>query len=157
MWETVCRMGLEGVMLKRPDAPYVAGRSDAWLKLKCHEQQDFAIVGFTTRGRTKDQVGSLFLGYYQGGRYHYAGTVGTGWSLLLARQLYALLASLETGTPVVNPALIHRGTRSRSRDGDERWVQPKLIVEVAFAGWTQRGVIRLASFRRVSAKSRAKP
>ena len=44
-----CEMGLEGVMLKRRDAPYASRRTDTWLKLKCQLRQEFVVIGFTDR------------------------------------------------------------------------------------------------------------
>ena len=34
MFEHVCRMGLEGIVSKRTDAPYRSGPSKVWLKAK---------------------------------------------------------------------------------------------------------------------------
>ena len=34
MFKHACRMGLEGVVSKRRDRPYVAGRSTMWLKIQ---------------------------------------------------------------------------------------------------------------------------
>lgn len=34
MFKHVCRMGLEGIVRKRRDKPYVAGGSKHWLKIK---------------------------------------------------------------------------------------------------------------------------
>ena len=34
MFKHVCRMGLEGIVSKRRDKPYVAGRSKHWIKVK---------------------------------------------------------------------------------------------------------------------------
>jgi len=42
-----CRMGLEGVMSKRADAPYVQGRSKTWLKIKRAYIGEFIVVGYT--------------------------------------------------------------------------------------------------------------
>ena len=47
--EAACRMGLEGVIVKRADAPYTSGRTETWLKLKCTHRQEFVVVGFTDR------------------------------------------------------------------------------------------------------------
>ena len=41
------RAGLEGLIAKRADAPYAAGRTRAWLKIKCRQRQEFVIVGYT--------------------------------------------------------------------------------------------------------------
>lgn len=77
--EAACQMGMEGVMVKRADAPYVAGRTERWLKLKCQNRQEFVVVGYTDRSNAPGEVGSLLLGYHDAGQLHFAGSVGTGW------------------------------------------------------------------------------
>src|SRR5205814_6283698 len=74
--------GLEGVMAKRLDSIYEPGkRSRAWLKVKHHRRQEFVIGGWTTgEGRRAGSIGALLLGYYDDGRFTYAGHVGTGFT-----------------------------------------------------------------------------
>ena len=62
MLEAARSMQLEGIIIKRPDAPYVSQRSETWLKLKCALRQEFVICGFTDRNGARGEVGSLFLG-----------------------------------------------------------------------------------------------
>ncbi len=62
MLEAARQMRLEGIIVKRPDAPYVSQRSDTWLKLKCALRQEFVVCGFTDRNGARGEVGSLFLG-----------------------------------------------------------------------------------------------
>jgi len=78
--EAACQMGLEGIILKRADAPYVSTRSDTWLKLKCQQRQEFIVIGFTDRSGAASEVGGLLLGYYEDGRLRYGGSVETGWN-----------------------------------------------------------------------------
>src|SRR5439155_6814762 len=90
--------GWEGVLLKRVDAPYAAGRrTPDWRKVKLEREQEFGIGGFTapTKGAARDHLGALLVGYYDAhGRLHYAGKVGTGYTAsmlaLLARKLAPL-------------------------------------------------------------------
>ena len=70
MLEAARRMQLEGIIVKRPDAPYVSQRSETWLKLKCAQRQEFVICGFTDRNGARGEVGSLFLGTYEARRAH---------------------------------------------------------------------------------------
>jgi bifunctional non-homologous end joining protein LigD len=62
-----CHMGLEGVMLKQATAPYVEGRTETWLKLKCQKRQEFIVVGFNDRKDSTTEVGNLLLGYHHEG------------------------------------------------------------------------------------------
>ena len=143
-----CRLGLEGVMLKRADAPYVGRRSDTWLKLKCQHRQEFVVVGFTDRSNAPQEVGALMLAYHQDGVLRPAGSVGTGWSAAQGRALHRQLLQLQTREPAVDPASAARRWSRRARGG-ERWVKPEMVVEVAFGEWTPDGHIRHASFRGV--------
>lgn len=146
--DAACRIGLEGVILKRADSPYVNRRSDSWLKLKCQRRQEFVVLGFTDRSNSANEVGALLLGYHdEQGRLRHAGAVGTGWSSVQGRDMHRQLVALETKRPAVAaeaPPPSRRGGRSR---GQERWVKAKLVVEVAFGEWTPDGHIRHASFR----------
>jgi bifunctional non-homologous end joining protein LigD len=78
-------MGIEGVMAKRQDAPYVHRRSESSLKLKCNHRQEFVVVGFTDRSDASKQVASLLLGVYDDkSRLRSAGSVGTGGTTRMA-------------------------------------------------------------------------
>ena len=142
-----CAMGLEGVIAKRADAPYVSGRTDTWLKLKCQHRQEFVVLGFTDRTGAPREVGSLLLGYHEDGQLRHAGSVGTGWDSAGGRELHARLMALETGQPPVSAAEVQPGRWSRRRAGSERWVKPLLVVEVAFGEWTPDHRVRHAVFR----------
>ncbi len=147
--EAACQMGMEGVMVKRADAPYTAGRSEAWLKLKCQHRQEFVVVGFTDRAGARREVGSLLLGYHDGPALRFAGSVGTGWDAATARALQSRLAPLQTDRPAIAPEEAKPGRWSRRAAGSERWVQPAVVVEVAFSDWTPDGRVRHAVFRGV--------
>jgi bifunctional non-homologous end joining protein LigD len=151
-----CRLGMEGVILKRADSPYVSRRSDDWLKLKCQRRQEFVVIGFTDRSNSAKEVGALMLGYHDGGRLRSAGSVGTGWGNAQGRELHRMLAALETDKPPLDPAELEPGRWSKRKRGSERWVKPTLVVEVAFGEWTPDGHIRHASFRGVRSDKPAK-
>jgi bifunctional non-homologous end joining protein LigD len=145
--EAACQMGLEGVMVKRADAPYTPGRSESWLKLKCQHRQEFVVVGFTDRAGAPGEVGSLLLGYHEGPALRFAGAVGTGWGADTGRALKTSLSALRADRPAVAPEDAQPGRWSRRAAGSEHWVLPRLVVEVAFAEWTPDGKVRHAVFR----------
>ena len=61
---SVTEQGLEGLVAKRRDSPYEAGkRSGAWQKMRINQRQEFVIGGYTVGGRTFD---ALVFGYYEG-------------------------------------------------------------------------------------------
>jgi len=142
-----CQMGLEGVMLKRADAPYTSGRTETWLKLKCQQRQEFVVIGFTDRTGAKNEVGGLLLGYHENGTLRYAGSVGTGWDSATGRELHAMLVKLEVSKPAVDAASVKPGRWSKRASGTERWVKPTRVVEVAFSEWTPDGHVRHPTFR----------
>ena len=142
-----CQLGLEGVMLKRADAPYTSGRSQTWLKLKCHHRQEFVVIGFTDRSNVSGEIGNLTLGYYDRGELKHAGAVGTGWSAATGRSLHAALRKIEVTTPTVDPGAAKPGRWSKRSADQQRWVKPQMVVEVAFAEWTPQGRVRHAVFR----------
>ena len=142
-----CDMGLEGLIIKRADAPYVSGRTETWMKLKCQHRQEFVVLGFTNRTGATKEVGSLLLGYHVEGKLVGAGSVGTGWDSSTGAELHALLVKLEVPDPPLDAAEFKPGRWSKRKVGAERWVRPSLVVEVAFGEWTPDKRIRHAVFR----------
>ena len=144
---SACQMNLEGVIAKRLDSPYVGGRSEAWLKLKCKQRQEFIVCGYTDRSDGSPQVGSLLLGVHdKDGRLRPVGSVGTGWDSAEAGALKKKLARLEQGQAPFDTGPAKKGRWSRRAAGAERWVAPTLVAEVSFAEWTADGQIRHASY-----------
>src|SRR5205823_1914035 len=81
LYRNACAMQLEGIVSKKADAPYRAGRSQGWVKVKCLCQDEFIVLGWTPPGGRRTGLGSLHVGYFDPeGRLHYAGGVGTGFS-----------------------------------------------------------------------------
>jgi len=145
--QSACRMDLEGVIAKRADAPYQSRRTETWLKLKCKQRQEFVIVGYTDRSGGPGQIGSLILGVYDAaGALIAVGSVGTGWSGEEAGTLKTKLSKLEQERPAFANEVKKPGRWSKRRPGTERWVEPRLVVEVEFAEWTPEGQIRHASY-----------
>jgi bifunctional non-homologous end joining protein LigD len=135
-----CASGWEGVIAKRSDAPYRAGRSRDWLKFKCESGQEFVIGGFTDPRGSRTGFGALLLGYYDPGhQLVYAGKVGTGFTQRTLDSLHAKLAGLEQDRPPFD-----RGPLPRS---GVHWVQPRLVAEVGFSEWTTAGELRHPRFQ----------
>ncbi len=147
MLEAACAMQLEGIVVKRPDAPYVSARTETWLKLKCALRQEFVICGFTDRANAAAEVGALLLGTYEKGVLTYAGNVGTGWNSRSGHDLHERLAGLEIDEPLFDAAALKPGRWSRRTAGGERWVKPELVAEVSFREWTPDGHVRHAVYQ----------
>lgn len=136
-----CRRGLEGLIAKRVDAPYLSGRGRTWLKAKCERRQEFVIGGYTEPSGSRRWLGALLLGFYEDGVLRYAGRVGTGFSEDSLRSLHAALRELEQPTPsFANPP-----TGSEARG--VHWVKPDMVAEVRFSEWTNEGILRQPSFQ----------
>jgi bifunctional non-homologous end joining protein LigD len=135
-----CAAGWEGLVAKRADAPYRAGRTKDWLKFKCESGQEFVIGGFTDPRGSRIGFGALLLGYYDpGGELVYAGKVGTGFDQKLLRSLHESMAALERDTPA-----FARGRLPRS---GVHWIEPRLVGEVGFSEWTRDGELRHPRFQ----------
>jgi bifunctional non-homologous end joining protein LigD len=149
MLASACRMGLEGIMVKRADAPYTSERSTTWLKLKCSLRQEFVVGGWIDRsGEAKSaEIGSLLLGYHEAGKLVFAGGCGTGWDAKTATALKKRLAKRERKTsPFSTEVDPSAGRWARRVPGDPRWVEPDLVVEVSFSGWTPDLQLRHAKY-----------
>ena len=143
LWKSVCHHGLEGLMGKRLDAPYQSGRSSTWIKLKCLQRQEFVIGGFTSPQGARTGFGALLLGVHENDTLRYVGRVGTGFDETRLAELHLSLKALKLQTaPFFNPP---KSTASNP----VHWVNPTLVAEVSFAGWTGTGSVRHAVFRGV--------
>lgn len=131
--EGACKKGLEGLIGKRAGSTYVSKRSNAWIKLKCSQRQEFIVIGYTDPKGTRTAFGSLLLGLHdEKQELVYAGSVGTGFDEHLLLTIHDKLKPLRTDKA---PIVVPRGVKGH-------WVQPKLIAEVAFTEWTEDGRVR---------------
>jgi bifunctional non-homologous end joining protein LigD len=146
-----CKMGLEGIISKLADAPYHSGRGHDWLKAKCSNRQEFVVAGFAPSTADAHAIGALVLGVYEHGNLTYSGRVGTGFTHDTARALYRTLKSRERKTSPFKPA----PTEERGRRGPV-WVEPTMVVEVDFHGWTHGDRVRQGSFQGVREDKPAK-
>ena len=140
MMQASLENGLEGVIAKRLDSTYEAGRrSGAWLKIKNRLRQEFVIAGWVEgEGRRQGLPGALLLGYYDGGRFMYAGKVGTGFTEPMLKKLAAVLDGLKRAD---TPFDVGRPS------GRIHFVEPRLVAEVEFSEWTRAGDLRASSFK----------
>jgi bifunctional non-homologous end joining protein LigD len=140
--------GLEGLIGKLRDSTYESGRrSGAWIKLKCVNEQEFVVGGYTPPQGTRKYFGAILVGYFEDGRLKFAGKVGTGFNTTLLRVLHGRFEKLRRAecpfanlpekaggrwTQNVTPAEMRRCT----------WLNPEIVCEVKFTEWTRDGKLR---------------
>lgn len=132
--------GLEGIISKTTDSTYSGGRSKQWRKTKISHDAEFVVGGFTEPDGARAGFGSLLLGVYEANdRFVYAGRVGTGFSDRQIDTIHAALREIENDvSPFADPVPDSAGSH---------WVEPALVVDVAFTERTRAGVLRHPSFR----------
>ena len=128
-----CAHGWEGVIAKRAASPYVPKRSRDWLKIKCAHGQEFVIGGWTAPRGSRERLGALLVGYYDGDKLRYAGKVGTGFNQQTLHMLGDALERLERPTSPFDTGDPPRNAR---------WAEPELVAEIGFAEWTRDGKLR---------------
>ncbi|HEX3844615.1 MAG TPA: non-homologous end-joining DNA ligase [Steroidobacteraceae bacterium] len=134
--------GYEGVVAKRRDSIYQPGqRVAAWRKVKPVRSAEFVIGGCTKGKGAREPLGALLLGYWQDGALKYAGHVGSGLDDAAVAELTQRTRELaRRSSPFAEKPPIHRPTT---------WLEPRLVAEVNFIGWTPAGLLRAPVFARL--------
>lgn len=149
-FEAANQMGLEGIIAKKADSPYVPGtRSKAWLKIKTQQRQEVIICGYTRNENTSRQFSALLLGLYENGELQFVGPVGTGFSDKMQTEILKKLKPLITPKcPFKEVPDYNKPSRFRPNPPKAKvtWVKPKLVAEISFQEITKDGAIRHPSF-----------
>jgi bifunctional non-homologous end joining protein LigD len=152
--EAARRQHLEGIVAKRCDSPYRAGkRTGEWIKTRVWHRQEFVIGGYIPgEGRRSNRVGSLLVGYYderhsdlaegERQRLHFAGAVGSG---LNEKQIDFLTEELRRREVPVSPFDVGEPTGPKARTAV--WCEPELVCEVFWTEWTNEGTLRQPAFK----------
>ena len=139
LFAAVQEQGLEGVVAKRLDSPYVEGRSAAWVKIKAQRSMECVIGGWTEgRGGREKDLGALLLGVYRDGKLVPVGHVGTGFDARTLKDLLALLRERESPTVPFS--------RTPRVNEVPHWCLPELVCEVRYTGITDEGVLRQPAY-----------
>jgi bifunctional non-homologous end joining protein LigD len=144
-----CKLGIEGIVSKLANSTYDSIRSRNWQKIKCLKRQEFVIAGYTLSDKGLP-FSSLVLGVYDKGKLIYAGRAGTGFSNQLRVELKKKLDRIARPTKPFAEIPRDPGLRRAV------WAEPKLVGEVAFAEWTNEGIIRHPSFQGLREDKKAK-
>lgn len=138
-YQQACARGDEGVIAKRADAVYIGRRSTDWLKFKCVADQELVIGGYTAPKGSRQGLGALLVGYYDGDTLVYAGKVGTGYTHNTLRRLRERLDPL-----VREHSPFGHGN---PRETGTQWVDPELVAQIGFTEWTRDGKLRHPRFQ----------
>ena len=146
------RRGLEGIVGKQRNSAYEPGRrSGAWIKLKCVNEQEFVIGGYTPPGGSRKYFGALLVGYYKDRRLYFAGKVGTGFNSKSLAELhkrfqkeargdcpFADLPSKQGGQWIqgITPGMMRKC----------HWTNPVFVAQIKFAEWTRDAKLRQPVF-----------
>ena len=137
------RRGLEGIIGKQRDSIYEPGRrSGSWIKLKCVNEQEFVIGGYTPPAGARKYFGALLVGYYDKVRLLFAGKVGTGFDSKTLLSLYKKLREEKSDTcPFADLPSKQAGQWVQGITPSEMrrytWVNPKFVCQIKFAEWTR--------------------
>jgi bifunctional non-homologous end joining protein LigD len=136
-YRLAARHGFEGLVAKDAGAPYVAGRSTRWLKVKIVQTEEFVVGGYTMPAGARTYFGALLLGAYRERALRYVGKVGTGFSAAALARLWARFQPLVVPRSPFADAPRERGVT---------WLAPRLVAQVAFHEWTADRRLRQPAF-----------
>jgi DNA ligase D-like protein (predicted ligase) len=141
--------GLEGVVGKRRDSLYEAGkRSGAWIKHRLNLGQEFVIGGFTPGPHGLD---SIIVGFYRGKDLIYVARTRNGFVPASRRRVFEKLKLLVVLTcPFVNLPESGKGRWGEPLTAEKMkkcvWVQPELVARIEFLEWTDADHLRHSKF-----------
>jgi bifunctional non-homologous end joining protein LigD len=135
MFEHAAKLGWEGIISKRADAPYRSERTEAWLKIKTVMTGKFPVIGFI-----KDPTGvaALYLGKREGKELVYMGKVGTGWNRTTSSQIRKVLDTVVSPKSKLSKPL---------KKPKATWVEPVFMADIEYCDITSEGLLRQSSFK----------
>ena len=152
MLTAVRAQGLEGVVAKKKDSQYEAGkRSGSWVKYRLNSGQELVVGGYVPGAHRLD---SVIVGYYRGQELIYIARVRNGFVPASRREVFDKLRSLVVPScPFVNLPETHRGRWGDGLTTEDMkkciWVRPKLVAQIEFLEWTQSDHLRHSKFVRL--------
>jgi len=135
-------LGVEGVVGKRVNSRYRAGRSGDWVKVRAQRAGEFVVLGWSPTKSHASDIGAIALGEYRGGVLSYAGHAGSGLGQEVRADLVRRMKNIGRKTSPLSAG-------SKSVDKPTHWVRPNLVVEVSFTEYTPLGLLRHPSVVRV--------
>lgn len=136
-----CKGNHEGIIGKKGDSVYSGARNDDWVKIKCDTRQEFVIGGYTLSDKKNSGVSSLLLGVYDSKELVYAGRAGTGFTDRVMKELDEQFEGIIRKASPFKQAPVPRKNERIT------WLEPELVAEIKYAGWTDNHQLRQASFK----------
>lgn len=132
--------GLEGVVAKRMNCPYVSGRrSQGWVKVKNVRSAEVVVGGWTFGdGGRAGRLGALVIGFYEDGELRYAGRVGSGFGDAELKRVQELLEPLARESSPFSGPQPDKGTM---------FVDPVLVASVNYGDMTRDGTLRHPAYK----------
>jgi bifunctional non-homologous end joining protein LigD len=143
LYARAIEQGWEGLVAKRADSRYESDRrSPSWIKLKIKKIESLVVGGWTEPRETRKYFGALVLGAFTSeapdAKLRYVGHVGSGYTdRELTRIARMLRACAIERTPFDGPVPANEAIH---------WIEPKLVAEVTFTGWTNEPHLRHAVY-----------
>jgi ATP-dependent DNA ligase len=125
--------GLDGVVAKRLDLPYLPGSREGVAKVKKYKTADCVIVGFRYSEKGEGRISTLLLGLYNDkGELDFVGHT-SGFPAGVRRELEEVLPKMRA-PGVISDARVPGGQSRWSRGKELDWnpVRPELVCEVRF-------------------------
>lgn len=136
-YQAAKKKGMEGIVGKDLAAGYSGGRSQAWLKVKAHKEDEYVIAGFTEPSGSREYFGALLLGAYQKGKLHFVGKVGTGFDEARLADLYQKFKPLiRKQSALVDPP----------REKGVTYLASKLVAQISYQEETADNKLRQPVF-----------
>jgi bifunctional non-homologous end joining protein LigD len=137
-FDAVSKHGLEGIVAKTRNSPYVPFRSRTWLKIKTQDTDHFVIGGFTKPEGSRKHFGALLIGLYKNGDLIYVGRAGGGFDDRTLADIHNEMKTLITKKCSFKevPPEVRKST----------WLHPQLVCDVRFTEWTSDRKLRAPIF-----------
>ena len=135
LFDRVQELGLEGIVAKAKDSPYLpADRSKRWLKVTTEKRQEFVIGGWV-ESLKRNTFRTLLFGSYENGKLKWKGHAGGGYKENEMPRILDRLKKIEISeSPFDNDV--------EYSEGRLHWVKPELVANIKYASITKSGKIR---------------
>lgn len=135
LYRDACKLGLEGLVSKRSDAPYRSDRTANWTKVTCRNRDTFYAIGIAEK---RGKFEGLYLARRDGDELLYAGKVEHGFSDKQVKQLTTWLEPFGTRTQPLT---------TRVRKPKASWFKPAVLVDIEYRALTGTRKLRHPSYK----------